>query len=163
MHGDEQVLRGSVPRCKSKKLIAWARWIAGAGPIHNGERLWDMDEKYPQVTSEYCREVCKVRCAQCPVPTVLPDNHAGVAAYLQCATQWRASFAGRTGLDYPACIQVLKLHRRHWRIEHPDDPVVTTPLSELMQDLQVIESAILESDNERRDAEEAARANSANK
>lgn len=108
-----------------------------------------MDEKYPSVTSEYCREVCKVRCPECPAPGVLPDNHAGVAAYLQVKTQWRPSFSGRSGLDYPSCIQILKLHRRHWRADYPQDPVVTTPMSELMQDLQVIESAILTADAER--------------
>jgi hypothetical protein len=114
-----------------------------------------MDAKYsPDITSAYCREVCKVRCDKCPAPNLLPEVQAAAGAYIQCSTQWRTAFAGRSGLDYPACIQILKLHRRHWRREIPDDPIVTTPLAELMQDIQIIEAASLQADSDRRDAEE---------
>ncbi|HZP85867.1 MAG TPA: DUF1799 domain-containing protein [Burkholderiales bacterium] len=85
---------------------------------------------------------------------MLPELHASIAAFMQCATQWRSGFGGRTGLDYPACIQILKLHRRRWRHESPDDPIVTTPLSELIADIQIIEAAMLRVDNERREQEE---------
>jgi hypothetical protein len=103
--------------------------------------------------------VCKVRCDECPAPPLLPTARPGVAAYVKCSTQWRNTFGGRTGLDYPACIQILKLARRAWRREAPDDPLVKRPLSALMEDLQIIESAMLAADAERRDREERERRN----
>lgn len=96
-----------------------------------------------------------MRCAECPAPQLLPRSQPAAVAYLKCATQWRMGFAGRSGLDYTACIQTIKLARRRWRREAPDDPFVTTPLAELMDDLQIIESAKLQADNEKREQDRA--------
>lgn len=101
--------------------------------------------------------MCKVRCDECPAPLVLPDAQPGIAAYIKCGTQWRNTFGGRTGLDYPACIQTLKLARREWRKDTPHDPLVTLPLAALIDDLQIIESAMLTADSERRASEEQER------
>ncbi|MDR3389922.1 MAG: DUF1799 domain-containing protein [Rudaea sp.] len=134
--------------------MAWSRWVAGAGPVVEGERLWDIEARYSNCNSAYCREVCgKTRCAECPAPLLLPESQVGIAAYIKCGTQWRTGFSGRTGLDYPACIQTLKIYRRELRKELPDDPLVTTPLADLMNDMQVIESAMLQADHEKREAE----------
>jgi hypothetical protein len=97
--------------------------------------------------------VCKVRCAECPAPLLLPESQPGVAAYIKCSTQWRMGFGGRTGLDYPACIQMLKINRAQWRKDMPNEALVKTPLAELLDDLQVIESAMLQADAERRETE----------
>jgi hypothetical protein len=50
----------------------------------------------------------------------LPEAQPAVAAYLACGTQWRAGFSGRTGLDYPACLAVIRLRLPQWRRDWPD-------------------------------------------
>ena len=84
---------------------------------------------------------------------LLLESQPGIAAYIKCSTQWRVGFGGRTGLDYPACIQTLKLYRRQLRKSVPADPLVTTALADIINDVQVIESAMLQADSERRESE----------
>jgi len=80
----------------------------------------------------------------------------GVAAFLAVLTQWRHGFAGRTGLDYSACITVLAMHLPRWRRESPG-AFKGLRVPDLMEDLQIIERALLTADEERREEEEAKR------
>lgn len=131
--------------------MAWARWIAGARAEYNGERLWDLDGAFPDLTSAYCRSTCgKSRCDKCMQPRLLPDAEPAVAAYMAVSTQWRTD-GYRTGLDYTACIASLKLHLPRWR--RASRAWAGRTLADVMADLQIIESAILTADGERRDEE----------
>lgn len=78
---------------------------------------------------------------------------APAAAYLAVQTQWRtAGMAGaRVGLDYGACLPVLRLQRDRWQA---DGAAVDISEAELLEDVQVVEMAILEVDQERDDARE---------
>lgn len=114
-----------------------------------------MDGKFPSLTADYCRQTCGgVRCASCPQPRLLPDCQAGVAAYMTVSTQWRAGFGGRYGLDYTACIATLELHWKRWR---KSAAFAGRSLGDVLEDVQIIERAMLDADAEKRDEEEAAR------
>lgn len=113
-----------------------------------------MDAAYPDITSAYCRKVCgNVRCPECPAPTLLPESQPAVAAYMKCATQWRVGFSGRVGLDYTACMDVLRRNFPRWREQHPQFEGIT--VDDVFDDLQVIEQAMLGADNEARERGEA--------
>lgn len=89
----------------------------------------------------------------CPRPQLLQDAQPGVAAYLACCTQWTVGGMGqRTGLRYEACVVLLDRYLPRWQQEQPD---VWGPLAvdDLLQDMQVIEGAMLESWGEQADRE----------
>jgi hypothetical protein len=104
--------RGPVPgqpRGRPKKLTAWVRWHAGAGPgLSDGTRLWDFEDRYgDSFTAEACSQ-CKTICADCPQPRLLPDAQPGALAYLTCATQFQYAPSGvPTGLRYADCLAML--------------------------------------------------------
>lgn len=101
---------------------------------------------------EYCRKVCGgTRCAECPAPHLLPESQPGVAAYMKCATQWRVGFGGRVGLDYTACMDVLRRNFPRWSQAAEFDGIT---VDDLFDDLQVIEHAMLGADCEKREREE---------
>jgi len=142
----------SQPGRASKKLIAWSRWIAGAGPEHDGLRLWDVDGAWPNINASYCKG-CRQEnggnaCADCPEPKLLPENDLAARAYLACHTQWNVGTAGRTGLRYEGCTAILGVHAGNLGI---------ADMSETMAQIQCIEIAMLGADAERREAEEAER------
>lgn len=157
---------GSKPAGETKKLIAWCRWSNGAGPDHDGLRLWDSERIYDGngggITSEYCRTVCKTRCKECPAPLLLPECQAGVAAYTAVSTQWRIGGIGaRTGLDYAAVIRTLELYLPRWQREESAYPGARAvwrdaELGELLEDIAIIESAALCADHERRERDKPA-------
>lgn len=91
------------------------------------------------------------RCNACPMPALIPEAWAGAMAYSAVQTQWRPDGA----LDYGACLPLLRRLLRRWR---RDGAGLGEGLDELdlMEDVQVIEMAILEVRAERR---EQARAN----
>jgi hypothetical protein len=104
--------------------------------------------------------VCKTRCAECPAPRLLPDCQPGVVAYQVCATQWRQGFAGRTGLDYPACIATLQLYLPRWQQAEAGQgggAFGALEVGDLMEQVQCIEVAMLEADEERRERDRAAK------
>ena len=115
-----------------------------------------MDAKYPTITAEYCRDVCKTRCDVCPMPRVLPAAQTGIAAFIAVGTQWRHGFGGRTGLDNTACLKTLALYLPRWRRESPA-AFNGLQLPDLMEDVQIIEHALLAADGERREQEEQER------
>ena len=39
-----------------------------------------------------------------------PQNWRAVQLFSECATQWRTSAGGATGLDYVAVLAIMKLH-----------------------------------------------------
>lgn len=122
-------------------MIAWARFAAGAGPVHEGHRLWDLDGKFPDVSPAYCRD-CRARgaCPQCPQPKVLADAAPGLLGYLSVNTQWRYAANGMPiGLSYGDCLPVL--HQRCARIAEQTGAEFT--VDDLFDDMQVIERATL--------------------
>lgn len=87
---------------------------------------------------------------------MLPENVPVLRAYEVCATQWRVSFAGATGLDYPACLATLDRYLPRWAKELPTaDP---RDALDLLDDLRVIEQALLTAwaDNAERDKQNKA-------
>lgn len=77
---------------------------------------------------------------------LLPDAQRGALAYALCRTQWRYAPSGTpTGLDYPACMAVLRLQREACGIARADLP-------EWFADLQVMEGAFVQAVGERMDA-----------
>lgn len=58
-------------------------------------------------------------------------------------TQWRIGAAGRTGLDYTACGWTWAAHRERYQLP---------PDGDLMQDVTVLEHAMLQADHEYRDS-----------
>lgn len=89
-----------------------------------------------------------MRCARCPAPTLLPAAVKPVSAYLLTATQWRQGPGGRTGLDYTAALALWAAWRRRLRLPADD---------RLHRDVTVIETAILQADRERAEAQRAER------
>ena len=80
---------------------------------------------------------------------MLPDAAAGVVAYSACATQWRYGGMGsRTGMDYPACLALLDRYLPQWQ-DGGGSAFVDVTVTDLMADVQVIESAMLVADGER--------------
>lgn len=77
---------------------------------------------------------------------------------MACATQWRSGFGGRTGLDYGACMGVLRMRLPQWRADFSAFASVT--MRDLFSDLQLIEGAMLGADAERRERDEAQGENS---
>lgn len=74
------------------------------------------------------------------VVTYWPDTRQAVELFIRVGTQWRAGFAGPTGLDYPAIYPLmdrLGLAPRDW-----DD---------LLHDLQVMETEALEAMHQKDD------------
>lgn len=120
-----------------------------------------MERAHPSIDASYCREVCDGqyggRCAECPAPRLLPEAKAGYAAYLVCATQWRfAGMGSRSGLDYGACQGLLRTYLPRWRATGGEDFAGVT-MDQLMQDLQVMETSILQVDAEKREREQESR------
>jgi hypothetical protein len=69
---------------------------------------------------------------------VLPENWEAVQFFLRCQTQWRTGgMGGMVGLDYGAVAWLLRLYRAK------DQRAV-------LEDLQVMESAVLETMAKRR-------------
>lgn len=79
---------------------------------------------------------------------MIPEALPGVLAYDAVRTQWRrAGTSGvRTGLDYAACLPVLRLLLARWAA---DGMHIAITEEELLEDLQTMETAILEVDMER--------------
>jgi hypothetical protein len=69
--------------------------------------------------------------AKSPHFEVWEENWEAVEMFLRLQTQWRIGMSGRTGLDYVAARWLFSLYQ----IEKP---------SEMLEDLQVMESAVLE-------------------
>lgn len=148
-----------MPRGGRKKLVAWARWQCGVGsgyrprPSAPTEALWS-----PDITVEYCIDCRKAGgCAalgkQCPEPRLLPEAQPAVAAFLKVHTQWNVGGLGqRTGLRYESVIATLERVLPVWQADDPaafGDRTVT----DLLDDVQIIETAMLGADDERRKAE----------
>lgn len=77
------------------------------------------------------------------------DAQPGVVAYLACHTQWQVGGLGqRTGLRYEGCMALLDRYLQRWRAEQ-SSLWGELEVTDLMQDLQVIESAVLNVDAER--------------
>lgn len=52
--------------------------------------------------------------------------------------------AGATGLDYAACIVTLQLYLPQWRLTaRPGDAIQHTEVSQMLDDLRVIEQTLL--------------------
>lgn len=66
-----------------------------------------------------------------PTFAVFPENAQVVEMFLRCATQWRMSFSGPSGLDYPAVIKVLEIYG-----------VMNIPA--VLDDLRIMERAALD-------------------
>lgn len=102
-------------------------------------------------TSAYCRDACDLgtgntRCGECPAPSLIPEAWAGAMAYAAVQTQWRAD----GGLDYAACAPVLRGLLRKWRAE--DNGLADgLDVMDLLEDVQVVEIAILEVRAEQRE------------
>ena len=140
-------------RCP-KKLVAWSRWQAGAGPELNGERLWESG-----ATRDYCRECraaggCEAIGKTCAQPQLLPEALPSVQAYGVCETQWSVGMAGRTGLRYEGCIPTLSLYLPDWQQADPERWSDRT-VPDLLRDVQLIERAMLTADSEQRDKQRA--------
>lgn len=72
-----------------------------------------------------------------------------MVAFSVCSTQWSVGGLGhRTGLRYADCIALLERYLPRWQAE---DPRAWGPItvSDLLEHLQVIESAVLGADAER--------------
>lgn len=83
----------------------------------------------------------------------MPDAQAGIAAYLVCSTQWNvAGMGGRTGLRYEGCIAVLERYLPHWQVEQPTVWQDIT-IVDLLQDIQILESALIAGWGEKAEAE----------
>jgi hypothetical protein len=87
------------------------------------------------------------------MPSLIPEAVPAAAAYQTVQTQWRrAGMTGvRVGLDYAACLPVLRLQRDRWTADGVECAISE---AELLEDVQVVEMAILEVDQERADARE---------
>jgi hypothetical protein len=69
---------------------------------------------------------------------VLPENWEAVQMFLRCQTQWRISgMGGLIGLDYGAVAWLLRLYR-------------AKDQRSLLEDLQIMEAAVLETMAKRR-------------
>lgn len=107
---------------------------------------------------DYCRDCRKAGgCAavgkQCPEPRLLPDAQPGVAAFLKVHTQWNVGGLGqRTGLRYESVIATLERVLPAWQADD-SEPWVQCTVEGLLSDIQVIETAMLSADEERREAE----------
>lgn len=51
------------------------------------------------------------RCDGCNEPALHAANATAAQVFLDCATQWRVSHAGATGLDYAAVAAVMRIRR----------------------------------------------------
>lgn len=82
------------------------------------------------------------------MPSLLADAVPGALAYDAVSTQWRRAGMGgqRTGLDYAACLPVLQGLLDGWAA---DGHALQLGVAELLDDVQVMEAAILEVDMER--------------
>jgi len=79
-----------------------------------------------------------------------------VAAFLACHTQWQyAGMGGRTGLRYEGCIALLDSYLPRWQVDDPPTWGALT-VADLMEQVQVIEGAMLTADNEIASARKAA-------
>lgn len=69
-------------------------------------------------------------------------------AYIACNTQWQyAGMGARCGLRYEGCTALLREYLPGWQ---QDTAFAGVELADLMRGLQIIESATLEADAERR-------------
>lgn len=107
-----------------------------------------MPSQYPTTDlPAYCRK-CRESggCGSlCPMPQVLPENLPAMLAFDACSTQWRVGFAGKTGLDYGACLATLAAYLPRWQAQAPaDDAMQAMDVPALMDDLRVIENAMLD-------------------
>lgn len=117
-----------------------------------------MENRYGDIDAAYC-ENCRCagageRCPPCPEPALLPEAERGVAAFAACATQWRQGFSGRTGLDYAGCVAALTALAPLWRAAAREagreEEAAACEVGALLQDVQIIERAMLQADDERR-------------
>jgi hypothetical protein len=60
---------------------------------------------------------------------VWPDNWDALNLFIACATQWRVSMAGPTGLDYAAVVALM--------------PLYATPGRDVMDRVRACEAAVL--------------------
>lgn len=70
-------------------------------------------------------------------------------------SQWRTGVGGRTGLDYTACFTTLDRYLPRWQASGPAFGGLT--VEDLMEDVQIIERALLDVDQEQRERDEANR------
>lgn len=95
----------------------------------------------------------------CPAPKLLPEAQPGVAVYLACcSTQWAyAGMGGRTGLRYDGCLPAMAQHLAEWqqreRAAGAPGLWCDLTLQSLLEDVQIIEGAILAVESERREQE----------
>jgi hypothetical protein len=74
---------------------------------------------------------------------------------MACHTQWSVGGLGqRTGLRYEGCIALLERYLPRWCGECPD-VMDGVEMTDLLADLQIVESAILGHDAERAERERA--------
>lgn len=77
-----------------------------------------------------------------------------MAAFAACATQWRQGFSGRTGLDYAGCVAALTALTPLWQADAREagreDEAAACEVGALLRDVQIIERAMLQADDERR-------------
>lgn len=112
--------------------MAWARWLAGAAPGHDGERLWDFENRYGDTfTSEACSG-CKAICSNCPQPRLLPAAQRAAGAFLLCRSQWNYAPSGLpSGLRYGDCMRLLRQRAGDIGADPADLPTVMAQLQEI--------------------------------
>ena len=83
----------------------------------DGDRLWDIHDRYGDTfTADYCR-ACPAACADCPRPQLLPQARPAAEAYLRVRTQWNLAPSGLPiGLRHADCIATLRLCQRDLRV-----------------------------------------------
>jgi hypothetical protein len=81
-------------------------------------------------------------CVKCPRPVLYEQNVAVFNLFTKCLTQFRAGFAGPTGLDYSGVKQVM-------------DITCVEPSEQLFSDIQTLEYAYLEALKDRNAREPA--------
>lgn len=90
-------------------------------------------------------------CDDCPRPRLLPEALCGATAYEACRTQWRVGF-GASSLAYEACIPTLELYLPRWKRDAPaESPWQTMDVPALMDQLRIVEAALLQAAAEQRD------------
>ncbi len=85
----------------------------------------------------------------------MPEAQRGAAAFLLVHTQWNVGGLGqRTGLRYESVLSTIERTLPAWQDDDPGTWAGVT-VAELFADVQVVESAMLGADAERRQAERA--------
>lgn len=83
-----------------------------------------------------------------------------VRAFRACNTQWRVGMAGATGLDGAACAALLERMLPKWqrtlrsrKLVDEDDALMHYDVADALEDLHVLELAMLQAWAEKRTAE----------